>query len=274
MKPYQTREYHVTLDHQLSSKIVAGVRFARKTLVNSIDDIGVLDKEDNEVYLIGNAGAGLTRDTTSVYGAKTPNGKEFLTASEDGTLLVWDLAEVLKRGRVVPPVTPPVRPMDALWDDLASDDAALAERAVREVARSPGAERFLSRHLKAVAAIPPTALEGILADLDSDRAAIRDSAEARLAALGEQATSALQRAEKAGSAEVRRRAKRLLARGDVFVRTGPQARPSRAIEALEMRGTPAARKLLAVLARGADTSQTREAKSALSRLRTRVSSEP
>ena len=78
LKPYQTREYHATLDHQLNSRIVAGVRFARRTLVNSIDDIGVLDKEDNEVYLIGNPGRGLTRDTKSDYGAKTTNGKEFL----------------------------------------------------------------------------------------------------------------------------------------------------------------------------------------------------
>ena len=78
LKPYQTREWHITLDHQLNSKVVAGARFVRKTLVNSIDDIGVLDKDDNEVYLIGNAGRGLTRDTSSVYGQKTPNGKEFL----------------------------------------------------------------------------------------------------------------------------------------------------------------------------------------------------
>ena len=78
LKPYQTREYHATLDHQLTTRMVAGVRFARRTLVNSIDDIGVLDAEDNEVYLIGNPGQGLTRDTKSVYGAKTPNGKEFL----------------------------------------------------------------------------------------------------------------------------------------------------------------------------------------------------
>ena len=78
LKPYQTREYHVTIDHQLNNRMVAGVRLARKTLVNSIDDIGVLDAEDNEQYLIGNPGRGLTRDTKSIYGAKTPNGKEFL----------------------------------------------------------------------------------------------------------------------------------------------------------------------------------------------------
>jgi len=78
MKPYQTREWHITLDHQLNSRLVAGARFVRKVLVNSIDDIGVLDSEDNEVYLIGNPGRGLTRDTKSVYGQKTPNGQEFL----------------------------------------------------------------------------------------------------------------------------------------------------------------------------------------------------
>ena len=78
LKPYQTREWHATLDRQVNSRLVAGVRLARRTLVNSIDDIGVLDKEDNEVYLIGNPGRGLTRDTKSDYGAKTTNGKEFL----------------------------------------------------------------------------------------------------------------------------------------------------------------------------------------------------
>jgi hypothetical protein len=78
LKPYGIREYSVGLDHQIATRLVAGVRYTRKTLIRSIDDIGVLDAQDNEVYLIGNAGYGLTRDTSSVYGQKTPNGKEFL----------------------------------------------------------------------------------------------------------------------------------------------------------------------------------------------------
>jgi hypothetical protein len=96
LKPYQTREFSFNLDHQLSSKMVAGIRYTRKRLVNSIDDIGVLDAEDNEVYLIGNAGRGLTRDTNSVYGQKTPNGKEFLVpqATRD-----YDAVEFSVRGR-------------------------------------------------------------------------------------------------------------------------------------------------------------------------------
>jgi hypothetical protein len=78
IKPYQSREFTVSLDHQLASRVVAGVRYTHKGLLRAIEDIGVLDAEDNEVYLIGNPGFGLTRDTTSVYGQKTPNGQEFL----------------------------------------------------------------------------------------------------------------------------------------------------------------------------------------------------
>ena len=78
LKPYGIREFSGALDHQLATRLVAGVRYTHKSLIRSIDDIGVLDSQDNEVYLIGNPGEGLTRDTKSVYGAKTPNGKEFL----------------------------------------------------------------------------------------------------------------------------------------------------------------------------------------------------
>lgn len=78
LKPYGIREYSLGVDHQVSNRVVAGIRYTRKTLIRSIDDIGVLDAQDNEVYLVGNAGFGLTRDPSSVYGQKTPNGKEFL----------------------------------------------------------------------------------------------------------------------------------------------------------------------------------------------------
>ncbi len=98
LKPYQTREYHATLDHQLTNRMIASVRFARRTLVNSIDDIGVLDPEDNEQYLIGNAGRGLTRDTKSIYGGKTPNGKEFLVPQATRN---YSSVEFSVRGRVM-----------------------------------------------------------------------------------------------------------------------------------------------------------------------------
>jgi hypothetical protein len=74
IKPYKTRELTVALDHQFSGKLIGGIRYSHKTLLRAIEDIGVLDANDNEVYLIGNPGFGQTRDTSSVYGGQTPNG--------------------------------------------------------------------------------------------------------------------------------------------------------------------------------------------------------
>jgi outer membrane receptor protein involved in Fe transport len=78
IKPYAQREFTASLTHQLTSSLVASVRYVRKDLLRAIEDIGVLDAEENEQYIIGNPGFGLSADTKSVYGGKTPNGKEFL----------------------------------------------------------------------------------------------------------------------------------------------------------------------------------------------------
>ena len=78
IKPYKSREFSASVTHQINEKLVASVRYARKDLLRAIEDIGVLDAEENEQYVIGNPGFGQTRDPKSVYGGKTPNGKEFL----------------------------------------------------------------------------------------------------------------------------------------------------------------------------------------------------
>lgn len=78
IKPYAAREFSFTLERQFARRSTASVRYVRKDLIRTIEDIGVLDAEDNEVYLIGNPGFGDTRNTSSVYGQKTPDGKEFL----------------------------------------------------------------------------------------------------------------------------------------------------------------------------------------------------
>ncbi|MDQ6678896.1 MAG: TonB-dependent receptor [Acidobacteriota bacterium] len=79
LKPYESRDFNISFDHQLASRLVATVRYTRKDLLRTIEDIGVLDSQDNEVYLIGNPGFGQTRnDPTHTYDGKTPNGKEYL----------------------------------------------------------------------------------------------------------------------------------------------------------------------------------------------------
>jgi hypothetical protein len=74
IKPYESREFTVAFDHQFAPRFVAGVRYTHRDLLRGIEDIGVLDADDNEVYLIGNPGFGQTRDTGSVYGGQSPNG--------------------------------------------------------------------------------------------------------------------------------------------------------------------------------------------------------
>jgi outer membrane receptor protein involved in Fe transport len=74
IKPYKGNEASLAIDHQFSSKLIGGVRYTRRRLLRAIEDIGVLDAEDNEQYVIGNPGFGQTRDKSSVYGGTTPNG--------------------------------------------------------------------------------------------------------------------------------------------------------------------------------------------------------
>ncbi len=78
IKPYKSQEFSAQLEHSFASRLVGGVRYTHKDLLRAIEDIGVLDSEGNEVYLIGNPGFGDTRDPKSPYGGKTPNGQNWL----------------------------------------------------------------------------------------------------------------------------------------------------------------------------------------------------
>ena len=78
IKPFRSRDINVAVDHQLASHLVATLRYTRKDIIRAVEDIGVLDAQGSENYVIGNPGFGETRDTTSVYGQKTPNGQQFL----------------------------------------------------------------------------------------------------------------------------------------------------------------------------------------------------
>lgn len=78
IKPFKQRRMSIGMEHQLTSRTVLAVRYTRSDVLAGIEDIGVLDLEGNEQYLTGNPGSGETRNTSSIYGAKTPNGQEFL----------------------------------------------------------------------------------------------------------------------------------------------------------------------------------------------------
>src|SRR5262249_10317947 len=68
--------------------------------------------------------------------AFSPDGRTLATGSLDTTILLWDLASLAPGGR--PPRRDLARAdMDALWADLAGNDAAAAYRAVWTLAAAP-----------------------------------------------------------------------------------------------------------------------------------------
>lgn len=69
IKPMSNREFAMSLEHRLGNNNLMSVRYTRKRLQRSIEDIGLLDAEENEVYVIGNEGYGLRSDAiTSLNG--------------------------------------------------------------------------------------------------------------------------------------------------------------------------------------------------------------
>jgi outer membrane receptor protein involved in Fe transport len=71
IKPMLSREFVVASEHRLWNNFVVSGRYTRKRLVRGIEDIGVLDAQENEVYTIGNPGFGLTDSTKYT----APNGQ-------------------------------------------------------------------------------------------------------------------------------------------------------------------------------------------------------
>jgi hypothetical protein len=119
-----------------------------------------------------------------------------------------------------------------------------------------------------VARVKEQRLNDLIADLDSDRFAVRQRASGELEQLGELAGPAMHRAL-AGepSPEARRRLRRLVQKLGGPITSPEMLRLLRAVEVLEKVGTAEARKVLQALADGApQATLTREAKAALLRL--------
>lgn len=73
IKPMSSRQYAVALEHEFRPGLIASVAYTRSRLVRGIEDIGVLDANESEVYTIGNPGFGQT-DADKF---KAPNGQPY-----------------------------------------------------------------------------------------------------------------------------------------------------------------------------------------------------
>jgi hypothetical protein len=197
----------------------------------------------------------------------SPDGKHLFSGGTDTTVLTWDLT----RFTTAPAghsVRLPVQVLQSLWRDLASEDAARAFAAVGKLCACPEqAVSLIKQRVRPAAPVDGKRLARLLADLQSDHFERRRQAEAELQGLGELAEPALRRAlADDPPLNLRQRLERLLARSRQTPLAG-QLREVRAVEVLELIGSPAARQVLQTLAAGvSDARLTRLAGSAGQRL--------
>jgi hypothetical protein len=195
--------------------------------------------------------------------AWSPDGRTLVSGHGNGTILLWDRfgQTTLSAAR------PSAGQRDDLWADLQSDDARRAYGAIGCLVRSPDQAVPLCCGIKPSIAHAAQHVAGLLQQLESPRHAVRQQATAALEEMDSQVEAAL-RQVLAGkpSLETRKRVERLLAKLE-GPPTGEALRQWRAVQVLELIGTPAARAALRQWAAGAGGSRlTREARAALDRL--------
>lgn len=202
--------------------------------------------------------------------AFSPNSRILAQGSDDITILLWDLSGRFDKGRLRP-ASLSAKDLEVLWADLAHADGSAAWRAIGTLAAdSKDSLPFIRKHLLAVAPVDARAIAQFVTDLDSDQFATREKAAEQLEKLGELAEPALRDALRdKPPLERRQRIDRLLEKL-AAQRDNPspeRLRMLRALEALEYMDTPAARRALEELAKGAPAADlTNETNAALKRL--------
>jgi WD40 repeat protein len=206
--------------------------------------------------------------------AFSPDGGRLATASgkwdkdEAGEVKVWDLTALVKEHRAAAPALTP-KELEALWADLAERDAVRAYRAVWALSGSPKESvQFLKEHARLPAGNATDRIPQLIAELDDGDFQVRERASEALEQLGRAAHPALRKALESPSAEVRRRAERLLEKkGDPPALTAEELRTWRAIEVLVRIGTAEVRPVLRQLAEGKGSAAlARDAAAALARV--------
>jgi hypothetical protein len=195
--------------------------------------------------------------------AFSPDGTRVAAGGKDQVVLVWDVTAGQRQPR-----RPDEKALEALWADLASEDAARAYRAGWALAAD--AERslpFLAARLRPLDGTTGRVAR-LIARLDADAFTEREAATVDLLMLGAHAEQALRKAlADSHSTEVQVRAGRLLKAIDKGVISHAEVlRSVRAVAALQHIGTDESRKLLTRLAEGAEGApQSRAARAALRR---------
>jgi RNA polymerase sigma factor (sigma-70 family) len=192
-----------------------------------------------------------------------------LLSAKGCTALVWDVTGLHHGGKTAAMLSP--EKMQALWQDLASPDAAQAARAIWSLGADPKrAVPFLAQHLRDVPGIDCQRIRPLIADLDSNDFKVREAAEKQLRAFGKLAEPALREViARKVSLEASQRIRRLLQKREVNMPAG-MWQGLRAIEVLEHAATAEARAVLEHFAKGTQDDYYRyEAQAAALRLKKR-----
>jgi WD40 repeat protein len=195
------------------------------------------------------------------------DGTALVSAGFDSTLLVWDIAALTNPP---PPKDLTATELETLWTQLASADAAAADRALRALLAHPTqATDLLRPKLLPLPAPSAEKLAQLVTDLDSPLPKTREKASTDLAKLEEIAEPALRQCLTANpTLEHRLRAEMLLKRLGQPIANTQKLQALRAVELLEYIATPASRSILETLQSGpAGSYITRDAKAALQRIK-------
>ena len=195
--------------------------------------------------------------------AFSSDDRTLVSGGDDTTALVWDIGNATDRTIALSP-----KELESLWIALGSDNAAEAFRAIFTLAAgAKEAVPFLQQRTRPVAPVDRDRMNQLIADLDSNRFAVRQKASEALEAYGELARPTLERnLQTSPSGEARRRMEHLLEKSEPHA-SAERLRGLRTIEILEYANTAEAAHLLQTLAQGAQPAAlTREAKASLERL--------
>jgi WD40 repeat protein len=205
-----------------------------------------------------------------------PDGRGLVSGSADSTALCFDLSALLPEGRAAEELE--ADRLQALWTDLAADDAGRAYKALLALSGAPQQALPLAReHVKAATGVAPERVRLLLADLESKQFLVRQRATDLLERHAELVEDDLKRALDADpSLEVRKRLQSLLERIGTGAAPPPELLEAlRALELLESIGTSEARQTVATIARGvAKARLTREAQAVEQRIAKRLASQP